>query len=311
MSRLTAWLGGAVDPVRLARQLKFTPDPWQAEVLRSTAPRMHLNCSRQVGKSTVTSILALHAALYKPAATVLIVSPSERQSNELFLKVTAAYRTLGRPIPTEAENMHMLRLENGSRIISLPASESGIRGFTVDLLLVDEAAYVPDELYNAVSPMLAVSGGRLVAMSTPAGRRGWWYNATLSDRWQHVKITAEQCPRISAQFLAEERDRLGEAVFKAEYMCSFVDAAGAAFNDSDITAAFAPAPTVGPPEALSSPSAPSDAEAGFTAPHTRIFGPRARALETAHRRTQRACAHRWKTVAQTTYCVFCSTERVI
>ena len=97
MSRLSDWFAGAADPVRLAKGLSVAPDPWQARVLRSTAPRLHLNCSRQVGKSTVTSILALHKALYTPGATILIISPTDRQSSELFLKIAAFYKTLGQP----------------------------------------------------------------------------------------------------------------------------------------------------------------------------------------------------------------------
>ncbi|HVA74303.1 MAG TPA: terminase family protein [Acidimicrobiales bacterium] len=293
MSKLTAWLAGAADPVRLAKQLKFSPDPWQARVLRSTAPRMHLNCSRQVGKSTVTSIAALHAALFKPNATVLIVSPSERQSNELFLKITAFYRLLGKPVDALQENVHMLRLENGSRVISLPASEGGIRGYTVDLLLVDEAAYVPDALYQSVSPMLAVSGGRLVAMSTPAGRRGWWYEATLSDRWEHVTIPATECPRIAPEFLDEERERLGEAAFSAEYMCSFIDSAGAAFRDADVAALFAARAHPAAP-AAPRPAQPVD-------PGMRAFRRHVRSLQAAQgrgermrEREQKLCQHRWR-----------------
>ncbi len=308
MSRLASWLAGAADPVRLATQLRFTPDPWQAKVLRSTAPRVHLNCSRQVGKSTVTSILALHAALYKANATVLIVSPSERQSNELFLKVTAFYRTLGKPVAPEQENVHMLRLENASRIISLPASESGIRGYTVDLLLIDEAAYVPDALYQSVSPMLAVSGGRLVAMSTPAGRRGWWYSATLTDRWELHTITADQCPRITAAFLEEERERLGETAFALEYLCSFVDAAGAAFREVDIAAAFEPHASQRPPAASSGPPRPEPGSLVMTR-HLQAIQARREAMERRRRREQARCQHRWDPSG--THCVFCMLDMAL
>ena len=308
MSRLTSWLAGAADPVRLAKQLKFDPDPWQTRVLRSSSSRVHLNCSRQVGKSTVTSILALHAALYRSNATVLIVSPSERQSNELFLKVTAFYRTLGRPVEPLQENVHMIRLENGSRIISLPASEGGIRGYTVDLLLIDEAGYVPDGLYQSVSPMLAVSGGRLVAMSTPAGRRGWWYSATLTDRWEFHKITALECPRITAEFLDDERERLGETAFLAEYMCSFVDATGAAFRDADITAAFESHQHT---PALEAPSVPLRPDPGalVISRHMRAMEARKAAPEARRRREQARCIHRWKNLSVGCYCVFCGLNQ--
>ncbi len=82
-------LAAALDPVRLARRMSVEPDPWQATLLRSTAPRVTINASRQVGKSTVTGILAAHTALYDPGALTLLLSPSLRQSSELFRKAKA------------------------------------------------------------------------------------------------------------------------------------------------------------------------------------------------------------------------------
>src|SRR5215472_14915364 len=82
-------LAHAVDPAAFAAdRLGFEPDDWQAQLLRSDARQIILNCCRQAGKSTATAILALHCALYQPAALILLVSPSLRQSRELFAKVT-------------------------------------------------------------------------------------------------------------------------------------------------------------------------------------------------------------------------------
>src|SRR5438874_11416147 len=154
----------ALDPALLAERAGLAPDPWQAKVLRSAAPRMLLNCSRQSGKSTVTAVLAVHTVLYEPASPVLLLSPTLRQSQELFRKCLDVYRALDRPVPAEAESALRLELENGSRIVSLPGEDGSIRGFSgVRLLLIDEASRVEDALYMSVRPMLAVSGGRLVA----------------------------------------------------------------------------------------------------------------------------------------------------
>jgi hypothetical protein len=172
-------LAMALDPVLFARAVGFEPDPWQVSVLRSRAPRMLLNCSRQSGKSTVVAMLAMWTAIYCPGSTTLIVSPTERQSKELFRKALAVYRGLGRPVPPESESALQLELESGSRIIALPGKEGSIRSYSADLIAIDEAARVPDEAYQAVRPMLAVSGGRLIALSTPFGTRGWWYRAWM------------------------------------------------------------------------------------------------------------------------------------
>jgi len=228
-----------------ATDAQLTPDPWQARVLRSTAPRLLLNVSRQAGKSSVSSVLGLHTALYTPDSLVLIVSPSQRQSAELFRKLLAAYRTLSRPVAPIAENAFSLELVNGSRIVALPGHEETTRGFSaVRLLIIDEASRVADALYHSVTPMLAVSAGRLVTMSTPWGKRGWWYAAWEASRrgdeaWERYEVPATDCPRIPAAFLAEQRRSKGDLWYQSEFMCSFVDVTSGLFSADAIDAAFA------------------------------------------------------------------------
>lgn len=234
-------LACALDPVRLAERAGLTPDPWQAEVLRSTAPRVLLNCARQSGKSTITAALAVHTALYDPGALVLLLSPSLRQSSELYKKAAAIYETLGRPVSADAETQLTLSLANSSRLVSLPGTKDGaVRGFSaVDLLIVDEAAWVADSLYMSVRPMLAVSGGRLIALSTPHGTRGWFFESWRSEEtWDRYEVPATLCPRISAEFLAHEAASIGEWWFQQEYMCRFLDAQTQPFGREDIDACF-------------------------------------------------------------------------
>jgi hypothetical protein len=226
------------DPADLMALAGMDPDPWQAKLLRSDATRMLLLCSRQAGKSCVAAALALRTALLEPGSLTLLLSPSLRQSGELFLKVLAQYGALGRPVPPVAESALRLQLVNGSRIVSLPGDEETIRGFSgVALLVIDEAARVLDTLYCAVRPMLAVSGGRLVALSTPFGKRGWFHDEWHGDAaWERVRIKADQCPRISAAFLAEERRALGERFFSQEYFTEFTETIDAVFRQADIDA---------------------------------------------------------------------------
>jgi hypothetical protein len=87
--------------------------------------------------------------------------------------------------------------------------------------------------------MLATSNGRLIALSTPFGKRGWWSDAWHGTQaWKRVKVTADQCPRIPPAFLVEERANLGAFWFDQEYMCAFMDAESQAFGTDDINAAF-------------------------------------------------------------------------
>jgi hypothetical protein len=228
-------LAGAVqvpDAVQLMRQAGMEPDPWQAAVLQSSEPRILLNCCRQSGKSVVAAALALGTALADPGALVLVLSPSLRQSQESFRKVLDLYRTVQTTLPTRAESALRMELGNGSRIISLPGTEATVRGYSqVRLLVVDEASRVLDPLYYAVRPMLSVSQGRLIALSTPFGARGWWYQEwTEGAGWERVRITAEQCPRISPPFLEEERRTLPPLWFQSEYECRFVDTVDQVFS---------------------------------------------------------------------------------
>ncbi len=224
-------------------QAGMTPDAWQAKLLRSTARRQIVCCSRQSGKSQTAAALALQTALVMPGSLTLLLSPSERQSGELFQdKVMRLYHAAGKPLKVTRETALQLTLANGSRIVGLPGTEGTIRGYSgVALLIVDEAARVPDSLYFAIRPMLSVSRGRLVALSTPFGKRGWFYEAWGGNQvWERVRITADQCPRIEAAFLEEERLALGERWFRQEYECSFEDTIDAVFAYTDIAAALKP-----------------------------------------------------------------------
>jgi hypothetical protein len=237
---VTDYLRAGLDPVALAQLAGIEPDPWQAAVLRSTSRRLLLNCSRQAGKSTVSSVLAVHTAVYTAAALVLLLSPSMRQSQELFRKCLAVYRAMGKPVADTAQTTQALTLENGSRIVSLPGGEDTIRGYSgVALLLVDEASRVADETYLGARPMVAVSGGRIVLMSTPAGRRGFFFEAAEHERaWEKVRVRAADCPRLAPEFLGEERAVMGEWMYRQEYELAFVDDATQLFGEDVIAAMF-------------------------------------------------------------------------
>jgi Terminase large subunit, T4likevirus-type, N-terminal len=234
----------ALDPVRFAESVGFGPDMWQASALRSTAPRLLLNCCRQSGKSTIVAFMAMHRAIYRPDSLILLVSPTQRQSAELLRKCIDIYQALGRPVSAQAETLLRVDLLNGSRVLSLPGrDDAAIRGYSsVALLIIDEAARVSDGVHRAMRPVLAVSGGRVVALSTPWGRRGWYFNEWTEGGtdWQRVKITAAECPRISPAFLEAERRSLGPLFFASEYLCQFTQTVDAAFRWEDIQAAFDP-----------------------------------------------------------------------
>jgi hypothetical protein len=227
-------------PLALAWAVRLTLDPWQVGALTSTALQALWNCSRQSGKSTVAALLALYVALTEPGALILLVAPAERQAAELLRKVQDLYGVLGPLVPAASETVLRLELQGGSRIVALPGREATIRGYSgVRLLIFDEASRVSDALYHACRPMLAVSGGRLLALSTPWGKRGWWHQAWTAGgaAWERVEIHADQCPRIAPAFLADERAALPDFIFRQEYEGSFEDTEQAVFRYQDIQAA--------------------------------------------------------------------------
>ncbi|MEZ5402186.1 MAG: terminase family protein [Bryobacteraceae bacterium] len=252
MSELAGGLRHALDPVGWAAAvLGFEPDAVQAEVIGSRKKRILLNCCRQWGKSTTAAARAVHQALFVPESLIMAVSPTLRQTAELLRKMKDILERVGvRPRP-DGFNPVSLRLENGSRMVGVPAVESSVRGFSsVDLLIVDEAARVKDDLYLALRPTMAVPRrgrpGTLILMSTPFGQRGFfwdiWSNKDkeIAEKWLRVQVRATECPRISEEFLREELRSLGEHWFKQEYHCVFQEPKWRIFTDDLIQRALTP-----------------------------------------------------------------------
>ncbi len=223
------------DPVTWAERIaELTLDPWQCDVLLSPAARLLLNATRQSGKSTVAALKAAWTVLQGGLAVV--VSPSLRQSGFLFRKLSrhlvASEAAFRRETLTEVE------LVAGGLAVSLPGDRPAmLRGLSLRhdgpaVLIVDEASRVRDELWATISPMLAAApAAQQILLSTPAGASGEFHRAWSSDEdWERVQITADQCPRISAEHLAAERIRLGDALYRQEYFGAFVSAPSSVFD---------------------------------------------------------------------------------
>jgi Terminase large subunit, T4likevirus-type, N-terminal len=240
-ARSSAITGEKLSPLELAQACDIAPDDWQRDLLMSEDRQVILLCSRQSGKSTTSALIALHTALFTANSLVLVLSPSQRQSQELYRKIRDNYNQLTEVAELTQESALRLEFANGSRVQVLPGKEATVRGFSgVALLLIDEAARVPDDLYQSVRPMLAVSGGRIILLSTPFGSRGFFWQEWVEGGpdWKRVRVTADQCPRIPAEWLAKERQRIGDWWYSQEYQCVFVDSLEACFSFADIEAAI-------------------------------------------------------------------------
>ena len=227
-----------IDIMAFARdQFGFMAEASQVEFLASKAKRGIVNCSRQWGKSTLAAIKVLHRAWTRPGSLVLVVSPTLRQSGLFLSKVrrlTKACPEMRGNVKKDPDHALSLSFPNDSLIVGLPAIEGNIRGFdAVSMIVIDEAARVPDIVYKTVRPMLAVGSGDLWLLSTPMGQRGFFYEefAFGGERWTRFEAPATACPeRITAAFLEEELESMGAAWVKQEYFCEFVDMGGTMFD---------------------------------------------------------------------------------
>jgi hypothetical protein len=234
-------LAFALDPDLFCRAVGVVPDKWQSDLLRTRPGRLLILASRQVGKSTIVAVLVLWMALYEPGSLILMVSPSQRQSGEMFRTVMTFYSKLWGLPPLVAESTLRAEFANGSRILALPGTEATIRGIAgADLVVMDEASRVDDELIAAVRPMIATKpDAKIICLTTPAGKRGFFFDAwTKSTDWQKVEVRATDCPRISGEFLAEELRELGPQKYAQEYGLEFLDDDQAVFPIGVIEAAF-------------------------------------------------------------------------
>ena len=196
------------------------PQEWQRRILRSESRKILVNVHRQGGKSSTTAGLAIHTALFNPEALVLLVSRTQRQADLLFDKVVAAWKTLGKPIPSTRDNAVTLLLANGSKIVSLPNDADTIRGFSSPrAVVVDEASRVDDAVFAALKPMLTIAGGTLIELSTPHGRRGhFWKMWTGGDEsWERIMLRGDQNPRLTPEMLEQERRDMLAWEFRQEW----------------------------------------------------------------------------------------------
>mgnify|MGYP000282918183 CR=1 FL=1 len=234
------WLEGLralkKDPVLFARLLGFKPFPYQERLLKDPSKRIVACWGRQTGKSTTAALKALHFAFTGSGRTVLIISPSLRQSELMFEKIRALIEAeveLGpgeraRPLEDSVESLSRKRLvlTNASKVIPLPCSPERVRGFSAHMVVIDEASFVPEELITSVvMPMLAATDGRIIMLGTPWSRDHIFYRAFSGQLpgWSVHHVPSTECPLIRPDFLEEQKMTMPEADFRREYLAEFVE----------------------------------------------------------------------------------------
>lgn len=222
-----------LDPAQAMTVAGYRPDAWQVELIRSAATRRQtvVCTSRQSGKTTSVAALIASELVRRDGARVLCLAPSQRQSSLILERVGEFLAPYG--IAAVRSSQSEILLGTGSVAYAVPASSGTIRGYhSIDLLVLDEAGWIPEPAYAAVRPMTATTGGRIVATSTPAGQRGWYWQAWESGDWHRIEVPATRVHRLDAEFLRSEARSVPPSVFRSEYLCSFEDSSDGLFLPS-------------------------------------------------------------------------------
>lgn len=224
---------------------EFKLDKWQQQVLDTQGKQnLAIRAGRQVGKSTIISILTSQYAVNNPDASIMVVSATERQAYLLFSKILLYlddhHRSMivqGKLRPTKSE----IRLHNGAIIRCLPTGLDGlgIRGYTTDLLIVDEAAFVPASVFPSIIPQLTTTGGKIILLSTPIGSSGYFYECFNDDDFQKWHISAEEVAESREEpqrtyMLNDQRKqkaRMSKLEYAQEYLGEFIDDMRRVFSD--------------------------------------------------------------------------------
>jgi len=216
------------DPVVFAEVvLGFRAFPYQAELLRCRSKRIVACWARQTGKTTAIAVKVIHYAFTNADTTTLIVSRGLRQSMIMFGVIeqfALAHPVLRRSVVKSTRTS--IQLMNGSQIIALPCGPDGasLRGYTAHLVVMDEAAFMPEDVIaSVIFPMLATTNGKAVMLSTPWGRDHIFYRSFKNPNYWSQHVRAEECPRISKEFLEEQRYGIGDLRYKMEYEAEFVE----------------------------------------------------------------------------------------
>ena len=221
-------------------------DNWQQSVLKQKG-NICLCSGRQVGKSTIISMKAGEYALNNPNKTIMIIASVERQALLLFEKVYSyifektKYKATSRYGEYYASELqggadkptkHKLTLKNGSVIHCLPTGDSGygIRGYTIDALYADEAHFIKEEVWSAVTPMLSTTGGNIILLSTPFGTEGYFHRCFHDKNFKSFHVSTEDVAKLREepqrtrmiQFLKDEKERMTKLQYQQEYLGLFV-----------------------------------------------------------------------------------------
>jgi len=233
-------------PVEFAEKvLGIKPFPYQVKLLEDKNKRLVAVMGRQSGKTTTIAVKALHFALTSKNATILITSPSLRQSMIMFSRIWGFITKSPLKSRVTRHTRTVIEFDNGSQIVALPASEHFLRGYTAQMIILDEAAFMPEELItNVIFPMISTTDGYAVLLSTPWGRNHFFYRAFMNPAYSVHRVKSSECPLIKSEFLEEMKRNMTEQAYRMEYEAEFAEASNSFFPQDLIRQCVANDPPV-------------------------------------------------------------------
>jgi len=218
----------AASPTKFCTELlHFTPFPYQMKMLEDPSKNIIVCAARRVGKSLVMANKALWYAFCHPGTSTLIVASTQRQSMLMFDKLLEYISSS--PLLEESvvrKTRTLLSFTNGSRIVALPCGKNGqtIRGENAHLVIVDEAAFVPEDvILSVMMPMLSTTDGTIIMLSTPWDKSHFFYRAFNMSIWSKYKFKTADNPMVKKEYLEQQLEMLGERRFRQEYLAEFID----------------------------------------------------------------------------------------
>jgi phage FluMu gp28-like protein len=223
-----------LDPVTFFRFITdFEPTEYQKRILLDPATYLTIRASRQSGKTEVMAVKVLLNCVLQDKFQTLIIAPTQRQSSIVFNKIDM-YLMRNEFLSTGCvyRSKQYIQFSNGSEIYNLPGNNAEtVRGYSPNMIIVDEAAYVKDAVYEAIQPSLSATGGRMVLISSPFGKRGKFYDSHNSlDYYSKYHVSYTECPFLKPEHIERERQSLTEMQFQQEYEADFVEEADTFFS---------------------------------------------------------------------------------
>ncbi len=190
---------------------------------------------RQTGKTRSLAVLVAWWAARRASQIVLIVAAIEDSARRDLREVGAllADSDLARSVLDEQAGL--IRLSNGSEIRSVSASERAVRGWSVDLLVIDEASLVSDDvaLSAALPTVAARPDARVVMASSPWSESGFFYDHVAAGDSEHVRVhrwSLNDAPWVSKESIEAARQSMPSGRFAAEYEARWASSLDALFS---------------------------------------------------------------------------------